>query len=318
VQIVYLDQNKWIGLARAAKHPAEHEGRALLTNIGVEVRAGRLVLPLTATNIYETYKINDVQRRHDLASLQAALSQGLVFRGRYRRLDVEIGDVVRAACDLPPIARAENWFLSDIFFEAFAEWSDERLPEISENMLNLIRSRPAEMLYDFLVNTPEDVRRLAVRKFSKGSDQLRQRIEGRRTRHANEGLSMRRRIYSALMMLDEIELILEIGRRAGAVWTAVSDIGDSNARKIVSDVPTYYIEREIALRIEKQNRPIAENDFRDMQTFCAVLAYADHVIAEKQFADLARQAGLDKKYGTRISTDLASLNDILAVSDAEP
>jgi hypothetical protein len=37
-----------------------------------------------------------------------------------------------------------------------------------------------------------------------------------------------------------------------------------------------------------------------MQSFCAVIAYSDIVVAENQFSSLARQAGLDTKYGTTI------------------
>jgi len=61
-------------------------------------------------------------------------------------------------------------------------------------MIEVIRSRPAEALYDYLVNTPEKMRRLAVQKFSEGSDQLRQRIEKRRKDHANESVAMRREL----------------------------------------------------------------------------------------------------------------------------
>jgi len=45
---------------------------------------GRIIVPLTQTNIYETHKINDPQRRHDLAYVQVTLSQGRAFRGRHR------------------------------------------------------------------------------------------------------------------------------------------------------------------------------------------------------------------------------------------
>ena len=43
VRIVYLDQNKWIDLARAAKYPAEHPDlHRLLEVVAREVRDGRL------------------------------------------------------------------------------------------------------------------------------------------------------------------------------------------------------------------------------------------------------------------------------------
>lgn len=143
--------------------------------------------------------------------------------------------------------------------------------------------------------------------FSEGMVRLRHQIEERRLRHKGETMDMRRGIQSVLLMIKEIDLILDIAQRAGLAWKSVSDIGSENAHKIVEGVATYYVEREIALRLEAQTRPITENDFRDMQTFCTVLAYADQVIAENQFSSLAKQAGLDKKYNTQITTAIASL-----------
>jgi len=107
VQIVYLDQNKWIDLSRAVKYPADNpELRTVLEVLVEEANAGRIVLPLTQTNIYETHKINDPERRHDLAYVQATLSQGRVFRGRHKRLDTEVTDVLRGAYGLEPIEHA--------------------------------------------------------------------------------------------------------------------------------------------------------------------------------------------------------------------
>jgi hypothetical protein len=48
-----------------------------------------------------------------------------------------------------------------------------------------------------------------------------------------------------------------------------------------------------------------------MQTFCAVVAYADVIVAENMFANLARQAGLHRNYNTHIITDLLELKDLL-------
>jgi hypothetical protein len=83
------------------------------------------------------------------------------------------------------------------------------------------------------------------------------------------------------------------------------------ARRIITDVPTYYIEREITLRLEAQDRPRHENDFRDMQSFCAVLSYADQVIGENQFVNLAPQAGLNKKYRAELATDVLAVRKYL-------
>ncbi|MBB4261403.1 hypothetical protein GGD64_005453 [Bradyrhizobium sp. CIR3A] len=83
---------------------------------------------------------------------------------------------------------------------------------------------------------------------------------------------------------------------------------------IINECPTYFIEREIGIRIEQQVRPIEENDFRDMQSFCAVVAYADIVVAENMFSNLATQSSLHKKYRTLITTKLADIPNALRVA----
>lgn len=314
VRIVYLDQNKWIDLARAVKNPTENpEVRAILEFLCTAAEAGRLILPLTATNIYETHKRNAPASRFDLAYTQATLSAGHVFRGRHKRLAMEVTDVLRGAYGVPLAARDKDWFLSRLFFEATAEWNDPRFGGmVSERVAGAMRRDPARSLFDYLMNTPEDVRKMAVGTFSEGSEKLRHEIEERRKRHAGETLSMRRKIHSALLMINEIDLILAIASKAEIPDATADDILRQHARRIINETPTYHIEREIALRLEaQQDRPIEANDFRDMQTFCAVVAYADVVVAENTFANVARQAGLDKKFGTRITTNLLDLKDQL-------
>jgi hypothetical protein len=156
VQIVYLDQNKWIDLSRAVKYPADYpELRTVLEVLIEEAKAGRLVVPLTQTNIYETHKINDPQRRYDLAHVQVTLSQGRIFRGRHKRLETEVTDVLRGAYGLEPAEHAPQWFLSNIFFEATLEWKDPRLVPISERVMEAIKKEPPRYLFEYLMLTPE-------------------------------------------------------------------------------------------------------------------------------------------------------------------
>jgi hypothetical protein len=312
VQIVYLDQNKWIDLSRAVKYPADYpELRTVLEVLIEEAKAGRIALPLTQTNIYETHKINDPQRRYDLAYVQATLSQGLVFRGRYKRLETEVTDVLRGAYGLKLAEHAPHWFLSNVFFEATLEWKDPRLVTISERLMEAIRKEPARYLFEYLMLTPDDVRVAAVARFTEGSDKLRQQIEERRARDANESLAMRRKIHSAMLTVNELDLILGFARSAGLPEQNKTEVLRKTCRKIINEAPTYFIEREIALRLEAQSRSIEENDLRDMPTFCAVVAYANIVVADNQFSSLAKQSGLDRKFETVITTNLLTLPEQL-------
>jgi hypothetical protein len=191
-KIVYLDQNKWIALAKAAKNPEEEsEARSALEFLINERRAGRVLLPLTATNVYETHKINNPERRFDLAYCMTTLGEAYVFRGRHRRLEVEVVDAVRRAYGLSLFEREQHWFLSRVFYESTAEWNDPRLGQvISQTMYDFARSNPQEFLFGFLMDTSDDVRTTAVRQFSQGVDGVRQQIEERRARNAGETESM--------------------------------------------------------------------------------------------------------------------------------
>jgi hypothetical protein len=219
---------------------------------------------------------------------------------------------MRAAYGLESLPRADQWFLSDVFFEATLDWDDQRLGGIvSPRVFEAIKQDPPKSLFDYLMNTTDEVRTTAAKNFTEGSEKLKQLIEERRKRDAGESLSMRRRIYSATLVVNELDVILGFAKKAGLPTQDENEILRKCVRKLITDAPTYYVEREITLKIEAQPRPVTENDFRDMQTFCAVIPYADIVVAENQFSNLAKQAGLDKKYQTQVLTTLSSLQSVL-------
>jgi hypothetical protein len=309
-RIIYLDQNKWIELAQAEKLPGELPDQfALLQRLIEKTHAGKIVFPLSATNIYETYKINDPERRKGLAFLQARLSGGIVFRARRGRLETELSAFLGNAYQLRPLQWPDWWFLSDLFLDAFPQPNDPRSGAIiSDKVINFIREHPGHALNTYLTTASDDERTFAVKAWTAGSEALRARIELRRERHKNETLSMRRRIYSVLMLAEEVELLAQLAEKYGVRWNSIDDIGSSIARRIVEEMPTYYTERELVLRLEAQQRPINENDMRDIDAYSACLPYADDIVGENQMINLAQQARLGEKYDTRLMTDILALD----------
>lgn len=313
MKIIYLDQNQWIRFARAVKRPDDDIAIAEIAGELIEaVNSGEICLPLSATTIYETYKISNHSRRKEFAIFQTTMSQGKVFVGRHARLAKEIASLVHEILNLPKEHETDFWFLSEIFIEAFAEIDDFRVPySMPPEVASAIRSDPSAFLLDYLSTAPEEERRIGVENWSNGSEALRQRVEKRRQLANTETMSMRRKVYSAQLFFDELEVIIKLARDAGAPWHNVKDIGEKDARRIIDEVPTFRVERELALRLEAQNRSIDENDFRDMMAFCTVVPYSDHVFAEKQFVNLTRQAGLHDEYATSLSSDLADIRVVL-------
>ncbi|MDO8358635.1 MAG: hypothetical protein Q7T08_01195 [Devosia sp.] len=303
--IIYLDQNKWIALAASLQEGSEDtETLAIAGRLGAAVNSGRVLVPLTSANIYETHKINDPDRRRRIASLQVSLSKGRVFRTRRDRLKVELSAFLKEAAGLPSVQPQENWFLSQMFVDAFAPRASLPLPN---SLLDLMGAHPEEALFAYLTETPDETRRQAVERMSDSVEELRQRVETRRTRDKSESAGMKKRIYSANLIVEDLDLILEVATEAGAPWRSISEIGGPIVRRICREVPAYHAEVELAAKLESQVRPITENDFRDMQAFSTALPYANVVIGEKQFVNLALQCQLPERYQTKVSTDLRAL-----------
>ena len=314
VKILYLDQNHWITLTQAWKQPEHHpEAYSILEALVGTVEQRKIVVPLTATNIYETYKINDRSRRNDLATVQATLSGARVFVGRHARLVQELRNFFSDAFDLPKDSCPQHWFLSDIFFEAFGSPADGTAPySVSQKLLDAIRSNLPYHLYDYWMSGISDrLRGRDVAQWSVGSDDLRRRIETRRERWKQEPIGMRRRAYGALLLIDELDTVLRVALKLGVPWASAQDIGSPAARKLMTNVPVFHVERELAVRLEAQERPLHENDFRDMAAFCATIPYADIIVGEKQFINLAHQAKLGELYNTKLLAKLEGLFALL-------
>lgn len=314
-RLLYLDQNAWVALARGAwdktQHQREHE---TLTAVFEAVQTGSLVVPLSFTNLYETTKINDPVRRLTMAGVQATLSGGKVFRGRRRILRDTLTAYLAIHFSLPHPAPAEHWFISNLWFEALADYSSGAFASVlTDRVVDAVVKDPAEQLFRYLVFDNDDVRREAVRRYSASSLELLARIETRRRLAAGEALALRKRAYSAQLVIDELEFILASGRGLGLEWRSVRDIGSSLLRKLTADVPTLYVEKELAVRIEDRISAISENDLRDMSAFITVLPLADIIVAEKHFVNLSRQARLGERYETTLLTSIFDLpSDLVA------
>ena len=311
--LLYLDQNAWVSLARGAwdknAYPKEH---AALSVVIDAVRMRELLVPLSFTNIYETYKIDDPKRRVHMANVQATISGGKVFRSRRRIFNETLSTFLASHFELPNVAPKGHWFLSGLWFEATADYSPAVYGfGISNPVLDYMISEPAKALFQFLASNDEDVRKEAVRRYSSSSAEHIAAIEARRAIVGGEKLALRKRAYGARLLIDELEFILSVGRELGKDWRMVSDIGSSLARRLIVDVPILHVERELVIRLEDHSRAISENDLRDMLSFIVVLPFADVVVAENTFINLARQARLGEKFETKLLTSVFELSNYL-------
>jgi hypothetical protein len=316
-RILYLDQNAWIALAQGASDSLRHPDQyAALKRIIDAVKANLIVVPLSFSNIYETSKINNLARRIHLSRVQSTISNGVVIRGRRRILQETLIHHFASKFGIKIQKLSDNWFLSDLWFESVSDFDPGIFPfEFPTKAIDAISKNPAAALHSYLSGIDDDVRTGAVRDYSAKSSNLIDMLEARRKLADGEPLHMRRRIYSARLLIEEIEFIISTAKKIDLHWSSITEMGEANLKSIVSDIPVLNTECEIAIRLELQNRQIYENDLRDVASFSTALPLSDIFVAEKHCTNLARQARLDKKYGVILLTSVTELTyDMLSAT----
>lgn len=313
MDIVFLDQNKWIDLAKV------HSGRTtggpmvdLFSQLVAAVQQEKVLFPLSASNIIETAKRNDSDSRRHVAETQAILSLGCVYRSRAVRMTVELRAAIRRRFGMEPIDMPPYWALAPGFIHAF-EPMDE-LVATQEEPTSVLQPKstlnPAELYLDYMIHQDDSHRREANSTLTKGLSDLVSRIESRRERLANESIDFRRRAYAAQSWVDNLDLLNKTLATQGLCFDQLRALGDRAMQAMLEDVPTMNVEVEMAARLEAKSGGLSANDVLDMQSFYTAIPYSTRVVAEKGSISRAKQARLDSKYGVALSRSLEDLLDL--------
>lgn len=315
MDVIFLDQNKWIDLAGVeAGKPSSSELAELFDELVAAVEAERVIFPLTVSHILETSKRNDAISRGHVATVQARLSKGYVFRSRKARLLMEMRFALQTLFDETPILLPDNWAVAPGFMQAF-EIFDEMVASPAEAKRTRLLNRhvdPSEQFLDYMLNQDDTARRTAHAALASESSALIARMEKRRRLLDGESVDLRRRAYSAKLFLDHQGYVAHVLESIGHTVDEMKAKGPEAIVNFLRNVPTLNVEAEIAARLEAQPGALEENDVRDMLSFYTALPYAARIVGEKCFVALATQAKLDKKYNTTLSM---SLNSLLGVYD---
>ena len=313
MDIVFLDQNKWIELAQV------HSGRTtsdpmaeLFPQLVTAVQRKRVLFPLSVSNIIETAKRNDPGSRRYVAETQAILSLGYAHRSRAGRMAVELRAAIQRRFGVEPVAMSPHWAFAPSFMKAF-EPMDEliAMPEDLARVRDLSSLTHPQALYlDFMVNQDDIRRRKAVATLTQGLATLVVSIESRRERFANKSIDFRRRAYAAQSWADNLNILNQTVATLGYSFDQLRALGDEAMRSLLEDVPTMNVEVEMAARLESKTGALSANDVLDMQSFYTAIPYSDRVVAEKASISRAKQARLDSKYGVALSRSLEDLLDL--------
>jgi hypothetical protein len=158
---VYLDQNKWVDLARAM---TGHAGGARFRDI-LEIarhgsKAGFARFPLSPLHYLETLSTGSSRRRHDVGTVMNELSHGVTMASSDQLLPGEIDRALRMRWGIPKNLRERPVFGDGASF-AFGE-KPYRFPvpaalEVDEMTRNMIVEHYSKFMNEAILAPPIDI-----------------------------------------------------------------------------------------------------------------------------------------------------------------
>jgi hypothetical protein len=324
MQRVYLDQNKWIDLARTVgrTRKVRHYPDAVAV-LASGVSLGLVSVVLSNVHYRETARNRNERQRHDLARLMLSLSN--------RHTIAPLHEVVRAELDLamakhygrPETPRQVQVFgVGACHAVGNPRFTPRRPAGMPDEVWYPLRERAlAGFEYACLAGLPadgdpewstdgfeEDAQRAA--RYAAGQQADKARLQ---TGSWHKGERGKRRAL-ANTLIGFTESVTEAMVYAGVTKEEFMDAGRDVVQAFCEDVPMIFVDSELERVQNASCREWEPNDLNDLDALMRAIVYCDVVVAEKFWISAAKQARLDQKYGTVLLTSLDGLAKHLAAS----
>ena len=313
-KIIYLDQNKWIDIARAFYGREDGKKYQLvLQKLQEKVTLEDIIVPISAVHIIETARNEHKDRRERLANFIADLSKsyGILPYISVRQQEIEnaillklgntpkynIGEIAinRGVAHMLGMELPKNVFSAD--YEKFLI------------KVNQLEKFVATMMIDFIS------RELVNELKQEDIDSIADYEKSRQMKNEELSKEMRLRVAIMEMAYDRLfPVIIEQLRKMGIdpkpFVDSFTDIEDW--KRFFFSMPTMDIWINLhVLRDSDKGKAVHRNDTNDMTFLSIAVPYCDIVVTENYWAHHLKSNGYDKKYNTTILTDLTELTDLI-------
>lgn len=321
VLTVYLDQMKWIDLARAqVGHPKGEPFVRHLREFERLVGEGRLRLPLSAAHYYETGKQRDERRRQQLTATMMHLSQSLRIAPPHIIVPWEARRALAAILNLPlsvhniPLfgeGAAHAHASPSLRYDAPAEYRGTPLPEDVRAALER-RARPlfeeALLSASAPAGLPDELRvvlgefkSLTDDKFVKGQNDVAAELQ-KLGRHRLDDVMLGTAVADIMTPLLEAASSMNV--------SLIEDVIDAGRMKeLVEHMPSRWV--EMKLRRVRQANPQKRwhgNDLNDVTALAIAIPYCDVVVTERSWAAMVSDAKVPRRFDTLVTN---SMDDVI-------
>lgn len=290
--IIYLDQNKWIELARMTHGKGcQDKAKRVLRDFNSAVEGNRVSLPLSACHYIETSRISNIGRKTRLGATMLAYSKGTTIVGYPAVVRHELE--VALSRHIPQIKANELPILGRGHTHAFGT------PPLQGRLAALEDDVERSMLTG---NEKFGLRPLA----SNNTQQRKNFCNHLATLHARQMLvpkPMRENWLYTINMIDILGPLNEVLSKHRIPFDVLGGLGPSKLKAVIDDMPS----RRVDIHLHKQvlrnpNYKSRESDLEDWASLAMASCYCDVVVCEKHMADMLKRDGFQTK--ARIEVDL--------------
>jgi hypothetical protein len=328
VRRVYLDQNKWIDLARAATGRAEG-GRFVeaLAAARDAVAAGTAVFPLDLYRYWETSKRGRDRSRNDVVDVMRELSRQQTMALPLGILDMELDAALQRRFGRPEFVRQQtvfgtglrhitgdqmNWPKPDYSAlpDGGASVPDDRRTQLELALIEVIEEHLHRAGPDTFRAAGFD---LAVADHGKRFVEFENKVAASIAEHGLTGGAVDQAVRGADLG-DIRPAAASALDRIGLTWEEFIERATvADLMRFMDDLPTRYVTNVMRSAKHRQTEQRWEpNDFIDVVALPVAAVYCDVVVTERQWVHRLRQGKVDQRYDTVLLTDTADLVKVFA------
>ena len=307
MKYLYLDQNIWIYLSRVYYGIEENEIYSrVIEKITFLIQKKKLIVPINLSNVIETHKIKNKERRERLAKFIVDVSKGYCFIPYPYIIDSEIISFIKNYLKIPICSIQETAIgIGDFYLihngtipnlNSKLPISEKRKEKYENEMIR--RFSTQESILKFFLNdkSPE--------QDNKSTIQIMERISNVNWKYKDK--TNRNKIRIIKYLLETVfprivhwckEFNVEIKNIVNK-FSTFDEVVD-----FLKKFPLLYTNFCLHNSIEKiPNRPYNVNDIPDIASFSFAIPYCDFVIGEKFIISNAKREKLHLLYKTKLYT----------------
>ncbi len=323
---VYLDQNKWIDLARAATgHPHAEPFQDTLRQLREIVSEGRATFVLSCAHYFETARAGDPQRRTDVATVMLELSGSatiappqVIVPWELERALAQVRGLEPSFGDLEIFGKgAAHAFNSPrLAYRAPAEIDGMPLSAQVHAQLSALAWPKYELALLADAGPPgfpglprvqiEQHKQLTDTKFVDGQNMVRDHLDTRGRQHLRTAML-------GTAVADVMSPLIAAAERLGVDLDAM--LGNrAQLEELIARTPSRWVEMELRrLRQANPQKAWEGNDLNDLTALSIAIPYCDIVVTERMWTGLINQAKVGDRFGTSVIRDVIELPELLQV-----